>query len=278
MLCPSNPCKLSETYNDLLAYDPNLDTCVERLGSPPGMFPDGSPRINACRQIGAGPMAPGPARTQIVEEQILDKGYNTNYVATWFLVRSEVRVNANGNLLGKPGCATSIAANWSTAGPLHLARLSGLGTSSTHLPLLACAQPADLDTGMLSAGVGSHRAGDRLATTITGGPILNSTLSAPVFSGVTPYTGPAGWWAGWNQTKQDYRNFAPVHSGSCNMLFGDGSVRSFADANGDGFLNNGFDPAATGLKLGYADAQIELPDDQISSSWSIDPERVRPAQ
>ena len=47
---------------------------------------------------------------------------------------------------------------------------------------------------------------------------------------------------------QDYRDFGPVHGsgqgGSGNILFADGSVKSFVDANADGFLNPGFAWAA----------------------------------
>ena len=32
----------------------------------------------------------------------------------------------------------------------------------------------------------------------------------------------------------------PVHNGNCNVLFADGSIRSFKDKNGDGYLNPGF--------------------------------------
>ena len=42
-------------------------------------------------------------------------------------------------------------------------------------------------------------------------------------------------------TLQDYRAFSPVHKGTCNILYADGSVRTLDDLNEDGFLNNGFD-------------------------------------
>lgn len=67
---------------------------------------------------------------------------------------------------------------------------------------------------------------------------------------------------------QDTRDWATVHSGgrnaTVNFLFADGSVREYADSNGDGFLNPGFPVPATGLtaqqynNVGYRDSNVEL--------------------
>ena len=35
---------------------------------------------------------------------------------------------------------------------------------------------------------------------------------------------------------QDWRDMAPTHAGNCNVLFADGSIRSFKDLNKDGYL------------------------------------------
>jgi len=60
---------------------------------------------------------------------------------------------------------------------------------------------------------------------------------------------------------QDYRDFAIVHNGSVNVLMADGSVRSFQDVNGDGYLNPGF-PADTSVSpasiTGYTDGLVEI--------------------
>lgn len=71
---------------------------------------------------------------------------------------------------------------------------------------------------------------------------------------------------------QDYRDIGPVHGtgkgGAANVLFADGSVKSFTDTNGDGFLNPGFlidvgDAPYT--NTGYSDSTVELPTAQIFS-------------
>jgi len=67
---------------------------------------------------------------------------------------------------------------------------------------------------------------------------------------------------------QDTRDWYSVHGGgtkgsSCNILMADGSVKTFIDANGDGFLNPGF--PVNGLtddeidSVGYQDQNEELP-------------------
>jgi prepilin-type processing-associated H-X9-DG protein len=69
----------------------------------------------------------------------------------------------------------------------------------------------------------------------------------------------------WNkQTVQDYRNFGMNHRNSFNVLFADGSVRSIADPNRDGQLNNGF--VAGG---GFADNVSEIPANDFYSQSSL---------
>jgi prepilin-type processing-associated H-X9-DG protein len=70
---------------------------------------------------------------------------------------------------------------------------------------------------------------------------------------------------------QDYRDFGPVHGGgkggSCNILFADGSIKSFNDTTGDGYLNPGIkiDAMADFGATGYASSVNELPEPLIFS-------------
>lgn len=269
MLCPSSPCTVAATYHDLLeANTATFDACVERLGSLPQTEPDGTVVTNPCRTIAATPLAPGAeARRLLVQQQILEKHYNTNYTASWYLVRSGVVLDQSGNLKSTPAaCPATLASRTSTHGPLLQGWAESASCPSSFIPLLGCGAPAP---GMLQLqqALGDHQAGTPLARSFTSGPVLTTTMEAPVFAAGTPREGPAGWWKVWTRdTLQDYRAFAPVHRGACNILYADGSVRAVVDQNKDGLLNNGFpaDPAT-----GFADATVEIPPDEMASRWSL---------
>lgn len=266
MLCPSNPGQISQTYNDLLSLDiAVLDPCVDHLGSSAAAAPDGAPIVNPCRLILETPLAPmSEPRRRLVEERIYGKFYNTNYTASWFLVRSGVALDSSGNLKsGGPGCEVSLKARASTFGPLSQAMADAGKASPCMLPLLGCGAPA----GILPQTVGPHEAGTPTVKSFTNGPVLDSTMQPPTFPAGTPQSGPSGWWAAWNNsTLQDYRGFAPVHRGACNILYADGSVRSLLDSNDDGVLNNGFSALPT---TGFSSAEVEITDQDIFSRWSV---------
>jgi len=268
MLCPGNPAQISETYNDLL----NLDTssaafsqCLDRLGSSGRVLPDGTPVTNPCRQIAESALPPGSEpRRQLVEERVLKKKYNTNFTASWFLVRTGVRLGPDGKpVLQKAGCSNSLSSRNATIGPLTVTYLGIAKTGASQVPLLGDGAAA----GTLSMPLGPFTAGEATTLAFTGGPKLKLTLEPPVIPSGTPRDGPAGWWAIWNrQVLQDYRGFAPVHDGVANLLFADGSVRALKDENRDGLLNNGFDATAGG----FADDRLDLPPADVMSLYSVD--------
>ena len=92
---------------------------------------------------------------------------------------------------------------------------------------------------------------------------------------------------------QDYRDFGPVHRGNANILFADGSVRAYKDANGDGYLNPGFsvgtqraagtdgifgtaddtftDQTFDASRTGYTDSLVELPRLEVFSGTFLKP-------
>lgn len=277
MLCPSNPVVLSEKYNDLIGNTSTSSfSCgINQLGKVAGKDPAGSIVMNPCRAISSLP-AGDPTRLAIITEEIYKKKYNSNYAAGWFLVRSGVITDKNGNLVNPNGgsCKVSPKERQCTMGPLSQKVAEGGSVASAHIPLLGCAAAGDVKEAILSAKIGDIEAGSRLAEAFTDGPILNSTMNVPTFSTTTTFGGASGWWQTWTATtRQDYRDFAPVHGAgstkSVNILFADGSVRNYQDTNGDGFMNNGFDPLATSLSIGYTTSDIELPLDSVYSGWDI---------
>jgi prepilin-type N-terminal cleavage/methylation domain-containing protein/prepilin-type processing-associated H-X9-DG protein len=276
LLCPTNPGRFAETYNDLLNADTtgfDMYACVDRLGRQPGAAPDGSIIVNPCRRIagnfmGGFPLPPGSdVRRQAIEEYILSKGFNTNYTASWFMVRSSPRLDNSGNLInGQAGCAASLKERGSTMGPLYVARTETSKFATSFIPLLGDGSGGE----MLTQAIGGIQPGLYTTKSFTGGPVEKTTMQAPTFAAGTPRDGPVGWWAKWNNdTLQDYRAFGPVHRGNqCNILFADGSVRSYTDEDEDSLLNNGFPAGAPG---DFLTPDIELPEETVVSAWNLRP-------
>lgn len=266
MLCPSSMSQASETLNQLLtAQAGDFSSCVDPLGQLPSMSPDGEMQVNPCRQIIEQGMAPLSAeRTQLLESEILEKFYNTNYVASWLLVRGGPRIDKNGNLTAKDDdCPVSLKSPFSSLGPLSDALLDSSKVPASTVPLLADGAVA----GSLKANIGPLAAGTLTTGSFTRGPVQTLNMEPPQFDDGKPRTGANGWWAVWNKrVRQDYRGFAPTHRGLCNVLMADGSVQALDDSNQDGLLNNGFPASAGG---GFADDKVEYEDHQLFSKAAL---------
>jgi prepilin-type N-terminal cleavage/methylation domain-containing protein/prepilin-type processing-associated H-X9-DG protein len=265
MLCPSNTGQIAETFNDLLTAPPTPDACVNRLGSEPKALPDGTEEMNPCRQIITQSMDPNSdARRALIVSDILDKDYNTNYTASWLLVRSRPLLDGSGNVVSRQvGCASSLMSRSATAGPLSQQVLDSAKIAASSVPFLGCGTT----TGSLSQDLGDFTLGTFVTQSFTVGPLLISTGQKPSFSQGTGRNGADGWWAVWSkQTLQDYRGFAPVHRSVCNILMADGSVRSFQDENNDGYLNNGLQ---SGANVAGATAALELPTEEVFSGATL---------
>lgn len=260
MLCSSNPAEISETYNDLINFAP-ADNCVDYLGSQPSVATDGTTVTNACRELAA--LTPGTARMTVLEEKMYNKHYNTNYAASWFLVRGGTALDGSGNLRQAiNGCGADIRSRNSTSGPLNRTDVDTSPVSASVIPLLGDAAIA----GSLALRVGPVDAGTVTAFPFTGGPRKVSDFTVPSFSPGTPRAGAAGWWAVWAKgTQQDYTGFGPVHKQNCNILFADGSVRRFADENKDGLLNNGFPVGVAN----FLSDEVELQPELVESNYSL---------
>jgi len=262
MLCPANPVRATETLNQLLTVEMSaFSDCVDPLGRPHGIDPDGTPLINPCRKILEDGLAPlSEQRVNLIQTRILDEYYNTNFVASWTFVRSKPRLDKNGNLVAKTSsCPPTLKSADASIGPLRLVVVDVAKTPASIVPLLGDGALA----GSLERDIGELPSGTLTTGTFTRGPVLKSSLKLASFGSGKPQDGAAGWRSVWGQkVLQDYRGFAPVHRDICNVLMADGSVEALKDSNGDGLINNGFPQASGG---GYADEVIEAKDTQLFS-------------
>ena len=277
MRCPSNSAELSETINQLMTVLPPLDsggkvdtTCVDWVGSENYLLPDSTQVKNPCRVIAELSIPPGhPDRAELVRKRLLDKFYNTNYAASWFLVRSSFELQSNGApKTNKTVCGIDPRGRNVTDGPLEEQEIDSAKAPSSIIPLLGDARPV----GLLESPVSdSLIAGSFLAANIFGGPVLSEPVGTqvvydvPVFASTTPMNGPGGWWEVWNKkVLQDYRRLYPLHRNRCNVLMADGGVRAIYDSNRDGFVNNGFQQDKY-----FKDSEIEVSVTEIFSLYNL---------
>lgn len=122
----------------------------------------------------------------------------------------------------------------------------------------------------LGAGTGGGYTGQSVMLILGSGASLANQMKCEAEKSCgKPGTGTAATGVSDNGTYlQDTRDWSALHGGSkggsANILMADGSVKTFSDLNGDGFLNPGFtiDPLAAGFdgsRVGYTDSTVELP-------------------
>ncbi len=269
LMCPNNQSQGSITLESvLLRTVPSGVVCgIDPAGKRAQALPDGTLLKGICREIIESNIPPG-SRAALVSNQMIAKGYNTNYGASWFMVRSEMLLNpVTGNPQPKnASCSNSLYSLNTTYGPLDLTRIANSGLSSTTIPLLGDVR----FQGLLSQDLGDGlSAGSTLATNMFGGPATWNSGTGDVIANPKPnasgQAGANGWWAFWNRNSlQDYRALDPLHRGNCNVLMADGSVQSFYDANKDGYLNNGFPQNAE-----FRDNAVEVVPAALFSGYSL---------
>ncbi len=312
MLCPSNPLRGSEKLNDLIGKDTN----DAKGGADPLRLADGV--CGAANYEGlsggsgstfAGTAELSPERAALVARAFLNEGYNTNYSASWFFVRSRPKFDSAAAdpstlTISSAGSQKDLAG---AAGPLRQADLEASRIVTSNVALLGDAAPGDIDEATLVANLsfGPNDAfitaagaagsvsdesrefiaeGDLLTEAFNDGPAYFDTSSNRVVliakgaslqaqaaaedsakgQSALVATGPTGN----NIYLQDTRDWFAVHSGVCNVLFADGSVKDFFDTDGDRFLNPGF-PVPKDLAtdeyqfIGYRSDAVELPSLEI---------------
>lgn len=334
-ICPSNPLKGSEKLNDFCG----AQTDDGKDGAPLSRLDDGLAGAEAWNGAsgsaageGWGGTAPGSSeRVAFVARALVSRGYNTNYAASYYFVRTEPKTEGDTSS-ATPDAIMSFSGGGTKGlrgsnGPLTLATLDNAIVITSKVPLLGDAGPGDIDeaqfmqSNMASTGAPPADAFDlayglnlqsspgvfggsvdpwsnnneESVTFIQGGELLTEAFNdgpayvdpsnmtvkligksqdltpqlecenvegktcsrAPYGPGGGPNSEPAGYYL------QDTRDWFAVHSGSCNILFADGHVEQFFDANSDGFLNPGFpiDPNNASFvagNTGYTDNTIEL--------------------
>lgn len=268
MRCPSNAAQSSAVIEQLLTMsvaEANDTACVNRLGSPAYTDVMGSQMVNPCREIAENSLSPLSAeRNAAIQTSVLEKGYNTNFAASWFLVRGETLLDSHGNLKPRSTnseCSRDIRSRNVTRGPLTTRMLDTGRAPGSTVPLLCDASMA----GVLSGSVGNLASGEPYVAAMVGGPVLKTSLEVPSFASSTPREGVTGWLRTWTfETLQDYRDMGTHHRGVCNVLMADGSVQQRVDVNGDAMINNGF-PAGRG----FTSADREASPLELASFYSL---------
>lgn len=302
MLCPTNPIKYQEKWNDMLGSDTTSakdGATADRLAC--GTCNYGGSSFNGTTVSTAG-------RADFITRAILEKGYNTNYAASWFLVRGGVKFQpATTPLTSKIETGSySFKGTLMTLGSLTRKVTDTSPIPSSTIPLLGDAAPGDPDEAILAVDLkrapstapagfaddGAEKvyatAGERLCESFCDGP-AQYTNAAPYKLALMPKTGVVledqlkaeasaegigDAVDGGDYWLQDTRDFYCLHGGgsklAANILMADGSVKEFADLNGDRYLNPGFlkgltltdDEAST---IGYKDGTVDLPPQECFS-------------
>jgi prepilin-type processing-associated H-X9-DG protein len=276
VLCPVNPMRGNETLAELYsaAYtqtEPGNPQPILAMAGICGESAFGAPNT--------------PARATAVEKNILDKGYCTNYTASWYLVRSGCKITISVNAKSGNGTVTDMQCYvdnlpnpqgelcaWkslgSTCGPLKRIDVMVSEAASWQIPLLGDGAVSDSQLATLPVALKFHGAkcldkGDSLAMSFNAGPATwNGQSLVPMPKGVLVLSetgldteSPKDAGQASDEARglpygsvalQDTRGWYCHHArGGCNILFADGSVREYRDLDGDGLLNPGFDVGAT---------------------------------
>lgn len=281
LLCPSSDLVGNEKLNDLLGADTS--------GSG-GRCPD-ERRPGSFTTLAA--LTPNSAdRIAWVRDNLVNKGFNTNYAASWHAVRSAPLMAATGTgatassaTVGSLKDLQTSAGVRTTVGPLSVATIDAAAVPSSSIAMLGCGDKGDekdskLTSSILPPATSKLLAGAFLSETTNDGPCFVASSSAtlitlcPTGTDITlltpasypvegvavvdpaPYTG--------SSTVplflQDTRDWRAYHGGYLNVSFADGSVRRLYDANGDGYINPGHPiPAgASAVSFGYTDNRCEI--------------------
>jgi len=272
LLCPANPAKGTEKYNDYMG----TTNTKPKEGGPTNLVSG----VGYCKTL-----APGTWTGLEVGDHFLSKGYGTNHMTTWFMSRTAPKLTSVSGVLSYDPAVGPVKGLGGSLGALTRSILDNSPHSANVIPLMGDSALGDLkerfaeETIEDSNGVVYIQQGEPLVESFNDGPADRLTVSSwqagstvvvwdptdptvGVVAQEQPLTGTAPKTGILASHLQDYRDFGTVHAGSANVLFSDGSVKSFQDLNGDTFLNPGFEGGDAATK-GYTDNLVELDSAQI---------------
>jgi prepilin-type N-terminal cleavage/methylation domain-containing protein len=183
MLCPSSPLKGSEKTNDLLGAETNDGkdgAPAERLKQGIAGRPDfnGFSGGSGTEWAGTAATAPYLERAALVARHLFDKGYNTNYAASWYFVRTGPKFSVDTGSLQITAVNESQKGLAGTDGPLRMKVLENAPVVTSNVPLLGCAAPGDADEAILLQSI---KYGPTLADGTTVDPFANGSTEAKEF-------------------------------------------------------------------------------------------------
>lgn len=277
LLCPSNPAKLSEKVGDYFTSNNN----TKEGGDSNKTF-----NMGFCKgRFGSA----GTLTAQQVADNFLARGYGTNYASSWHLVRTGPKLTSSSNVPSVLNAA-QIKGYAGALGPLRRSALDTSPVSSSLVAFMFDSNFGDIKEGVLTQdltatdGTVFGIAGQRLVESFSDGPTqvspftpwakgsatinVNAILAKEQPRAGTAFTGTG---SGLDHL-QDWRDMGPVHAGMCNVLMGDGSVKTVTDTSRDGFINPGFTgmTVSNAMDNGYADDTQEVFPNQVFSGVFIE--------
>ncbi|MBB3209902.1 prepilin-type N-terminal cleavage/methylation domain-containing protein/prepilin-type processing-associated H-X9-DG protein [Rhodopirellula rubra] len=155
-LDPSNPLKGSEKINDLYG----ADTTDAKDGAPAARLAAGQcgkPSFNNITGSGAVTTFASTdeltaERAELISRYFFTNGYNTNYAASWHMVRGMMKTEN-----GATGLQTSSGGGFKglggTTGPLSANVMDRSRVSSSNVGMIGCAAPGDIDEAIMAVAI-----------------------------------------------------------------------------------------------------------------------------
>lgn len=309
MLCPTNELKGYEKLQDGLTTSNFSSDNSKTLSSRQGV----GPMVTALNATTSGTAARGDVMKEWIRKGVNSNYSSSWFMSRGQCLVSQNPTTTSGvslPLMNGFGCKSLTITTDdkpTCTGPLTQIQISNSDVPSSSIPLLGDAAPGDTNEAVLNTGSftgslddnGQLISGARLCETANDGPCRRVSGGASIqlldatagFSGSTvdlynpvryPLVGElvtaaneATYQAdaGVGLVLQDTRDWYAVHRGGCNLLMADGSVKTLFDANGDKFLNPGFNAAGmSALTDGYTQGPCEINSfDVFCGTWLTDP-------